>query len=66
MTYEQFLDQPTSFLDDIEKLFIIKYKYRLDFTEQEQQINEHLLTYIEEMKLNELRFNFEKCWEIGE
>jgi len=66
MQYEEFLDQPTSFLDDIEKLFTIKNKYQLDFTEQEQQIGQHLLTYAEEMKISELRYNFEKCWEMEE
>lgn len=66
MNYEEFLNQPTTFLDDMEKLFIIKHKYRLDFTEQEQEINQHLLTYTEEMKINELRYNLERCWEIEE
>ena len=66
MTYEEFLDKPTSFLDDMEKLFIIKHKYRLEFTEEEKEINQHLLTYAEEMKLNELRGNFERCWELDE
>ena len=66
MTYEEFLDMPTSFLDDVEKLLGIKYKYNLDFTEEEKQINQHLLTYAEEMKLNMLRGKFEKCWEIDD
>lgn len=64
MDYEEFLEQPTTFLDDMDKLFIIKHKYRLDFTQQEKEINQHLLTYAEEMKLNELRNKFEKCWDI--
>jgi hypothetical protein len=63
MTYEEFLDHPTSFLDDMTKVIIIKSKYRLDFTEEEREINEHLMTYWEEMKLNELRGQFERCWE---
>lgn len=66
MQYEEFLDQPTTFLDDIEKLFAIKHKYSLDFTEQEKEIGQHLLTYAEEMKISELRYNFEKCWEMEE
>jgi hypothetical protein len=66
MTYEEFLNQPTTFLDDIEKLFIIKHKYRMQFTEEEKEINEYLLRYSEEMKINELRYKFEKCWEIEE
>ena len=64
MTYEEFLNQPTTFLDDIEKLFIIKHKYRMQFTEEEKEISQYLLTYWEEMKTNELRYKFERCWEI--
>lgn len=66
MTYEEFLDQPASFLDDMAKLVIIKNKHRLQFTEEEKEINNHMLTYWEEIRINELRHNFEKCWEIEE
>jgi len=66
MTYEEFLDMPTTFMDDMLKVVNIKNKYRLKFTEEETEINHHLLTYWEEMKLNELRHKFEKCWEIEE
>ena len=66
MTYEEFLDKPTTFMDDMLKVVEIKNKYRLNFTEEEKEINNHLLTYWEEMKLNELRFKFERCWEIDE
>jgi hypothetical protein len=66
MTYEEFLDMPTTFLDDMTTVISIKNKYRLDFTEEEKEINEHLLTYAEEMKLNELRGKFERCWKIEE
>ena len=64
MDYEEFLDMPATFMDDMLQVISIKNKYRLDFTEQEKQINEHLLTYWEEMKINELRYKFEKCWNI--
>jgi hypothetical protein len=63
MSYEEFLDMPTTFMDDMLELVQLKNKYRLDFTEQEKEINQHLLTYWEEMKLNEIRGNLEKCWE---
>ena len=66
MTYEEFLDMPTTFMDDMLKVVNIKNKYRLKFTEEETEINHHLLTYWEEMKLNELRHKFEKCWEMEE
>ena len=63
MTYEEFLDKPTTFMDDMLQVLQIKNKYRLDFTEEEKEINQHLMTYWEEMKLNELRDKFEKCLE---
>jgi hypothetical protein len=66
MTYDEFLDMPTTFMDDMLQVITIKNKYRLSFTEEEKEINQHLLTYWEEMKLNELRQKFEKCWEIEE
>jgi hypothetical protein len=66
MTYDEFLEMPTTFLDDMTEVITIKHKYRLDFTKQEKEINEHLITYWEEMKLNELRGKFEKCWEIDQ
>ena len=66
MTYEEFLDKPTTFMDDMLKVVEIKNKYRLEFTDEEKEINRHLLTYWEEMKLNELRHKFEKCWEMEE
>jgi hypothetical protein len=64
MTYDEFLEMPTTFLDDMTEVIVIKHKYRLDFTEQEKQINNHLMTYWEEMKLNELRGKFERCWDL--
>ncbi len=63
MSYEEFLDMPTTFMDDMLQVITIKNKYRLSFTEEEKEINQHLLTYWEEMKLNEIRGNLEKCWE---
>lgn len=64
MNYEEFLDMPATFMDDMLQVISIKNKYRLDFTEEEKQINEHLMTYCEEMKLNELRGKFERCWNL--
>ena len=66
MNYEEFLDMPATFMDDMLQVISIKNKYRLDFTEEEKQINEHLMTYWEEMKLNELRGKFERCWKIDD
>jgi hypothetical protein len=66
MQYEEFLDMPTTFLDDITRVIVIKNKYRLKFTEEEKEINDHLMTYWEEMKLNEIRGNLERCWDLDD
>ena len=49
---------------DMLQVMNIKIKYQLEFTEQEKQINQYLLQYDEETKLNSLRGHFEKCWDI--
>jgi hypothetical protein len=64
MDYEEFLDMPSTFVDDMLQMIQLKNKYRLEFTQQEKDINNHLMTYWEEMKLNEIRGNLEKCWII--
>lgn len=64
MTYEEFLQKPRTFVMDMLQVMNIKIKYQLEFTEQEKQINQYLLQYDEETKLNSLRGHFEKCWDI--
>ena len=62
MNYEEFLDMPSTFYDDMLDLLNIKHRYRLEFTEEEKQINQHIMTYDEEMKINALRTRFERCY----
>jgi hypothetical protein len=64
MTYEEFLKKPKSFIKDMLNVMNIKIKYQLEFTEQEKEINQYLLQYDQETKIDELRNKFEKCWEI--
>ncbi len=64
MTYEEFLQKPHSFVKDMLEVMNIKIKYQLEFTEQEKEINQHLLQYDQDQKLGSLRNHFEKCWEI--
>jgi hypothetical protein len=64
MTYEEFLQKPKSFIRDMLNVMNVKIKYQLEFTEQEKEINQYLLQHDEETRLNELRGQFEKCWEI--
>lgn len=62
MNYEEFLDMPSTFYDDMVNVLNIKHKYRLEFTEQEKKINQHIMTYAEEMEINALRTRFERCY----
>lgn len=64
MTYREFLEKPRSFRTDMLKVLNIKLKYRLEFTEQERQINQYLLQFDNDTKIENLKKQFEKCWEI--
>ena len=66
MTYEEFLQKPKTFVKDMLEVMNIKIKYQLEFTEQEKEINQYLLQYDEDTKLNSLRGHFEKCFKIEE
>lgn len=64
MTYDEFLQMPAAFVKDMLEVMNTKIKYQLEFTEQEKQINQHLLQYDQDQKLGSLRNHFEKCFEI--
>jgi len=51
---------------DMVRLIDIKQKYRMEFTEQEKEINAHILEFQEQTRLNELRDKFEKCLNVEE
>ena len=64
MTYEEFIHKGTEHYMEMVRLIDIKQKYRMQLTDQEKEINEHIMEFQEQMKLNELRDKFEKCFEI--
>ena len=66
MTYEEFIRKGTEHYMDMVRLIDIKQKYRMQLTDQEKEINEHIMEFQEQTKLNELRDKFEKCLEIEE
>ena len=51
---------------DMVRLIDIKQKYRMPLTDQEKEINEYILEFQEQTKLNELRDKFEKCLNVEE
>ena len=48
---------------DMVRLIDIKTKHRMELTDQEKQINEYIMEFQHQTKLNELRDKFEKCLE---
>jgi hypothetical protein len=66
MTYEDFIDRGTDHYMDMVRLIDIKMKYRMELTPEEKKINDYILEFQQQVKLNELRDRFEKCWEVDE
>jgi len=66
LTYEEFIHKGTQFYMEMVRLVDTKLKYRMDFTEEEKEIKDHIMEFQHQVKLNELRDKFEKCWEVEE
>tara|TARA_B100000003_G_scaffold181080_1_gene172688 strand:- start:436 stop:636 length:201 start_codon:yes stop_codon:yes gene_type:complete len=66
MTYEEFVAKGTEYYMKMVTLIATKHTYRMQFTDEEKQINGYIMEFQEETKINELRNKFQKCWEIEE
>ena len=66
MTYEEFINKGTDHYMDMVRLIDIKYQYRMELSDSEKEIQEHIIEFQKQIKINELRDRFEKCWEVDE
>ena len=66
MKYEEFIHKGTDFYMDVVRLIDIKLKHRMELTEKEKEMQDHILEFQKQIKINELRDRFEKCWEVDE
>ena len=66
MTYEDFINKGTDHYMDMVRLIDIKMKYRMELSKEEREINDYILEFQQQVKLNELRDRFQKCWEVDE
>ena len=66
MTYEEFINKGVEFYMEMVRLVDTKLKYRMDFTDEEKEIKDHIMEFQHNVKINELRDKFQKCWEIEE
>ena len=64
MTYDEFVNKSPEHYMDMVRLIDIKTKYRMQFTDEEKEINEYIMEFQEQTRLNELRDKFEKCLDI--
>ena len=66
MDYADFINKGTDHYMDMVRLIDIKMKYRMELTTEEKKINDYILEFQQQVKLNELRDRFQKCWEVDE
>ena len=66
MTYAEFINKGTDFYMDMVRLIDIKLKYRMSLTDNEKEMQDHILEFQKQIKINELRDRFEKCCEVDE
>jgi hypothetical protein len=48
------------------RLVDIKLKHRLELTDAEKEIKDHIMEFQHNVKINELRDKFEKCLNVEE
>ena len=66
MTYDEFVSKSPEYYMDMVRLIDIKLKHRMELTEKEKEMQDHILEFQKQIKINELRDRFEKCWEVDE
>ena len=66
MTYEEFIHKGTEFYMDMVRLVDIKLKHRMNFSDEEVEIKDYIMEFQKQVKINELRDKFQKCWEVDE
>jgi len=64
LTYEEFVNKGSEHYIEMARLIDIKLKYRMEFTDDEKEIQDHILEFQHQVKLDELRTKFEKCFDI--
>ncbi len=66
MTYDEFIHKGTEFYMEMVRLVDVKLKYRLELTDEEKEIKDHIMEFQHQVKINEMRDKFEKCLGLDE
>jgi len=64
LTYEEFINKGTEHYMDMVRLIEIKTKHRMSLSTEEKIMNDYIMEFQRQTKLNELRDKFEKCLDI--
>lgn len=64
MDYSEFVHKGTEHYMEMVRLIDIKLKYRMELTDEEKEIKDHIMEFQHQTKINELRDKFEKCLGI--
>jgi len=64
LTYEEFIHKGTEHYMDMVRLIDIKLKYRMPLSEEEKEINDYIMEFQHNTRINELRDKFEKCLNV--
>ena len=51
---------------DMVRLVDVKLKYRMELTDEEKEIKDHIMEFQHQVKINEVRDKFEKCLNVEE
>jgi hypothetical protein len=66
LTYDEFIHKGTEFYMEMVRLVDVKLKYRLELTDEEKEIKDHIMEFQHQVKINEMRDKFEKCLGLDE
>jgi len=66
LTYEEFINKGTEHYMDMVRLIEIKTKHRMSLSTEEKIMNDYIMEFQRQTKLNELRDKFEKCLDIDD
>lgn len=66
MNYEEFLKLPLDRVYEIKKILKYKIENNLPLSEEEEELKDFMLRYVEDFKLRENRSKLERCWKLNE
>jgi hypothetical protein len=66
MNYEEFLKLPLDRVYEIKKILKYKIENNLPLSEEEEELKDFMLRYVEDFKLRENRSKLERCWKLKE